>query len=215
MLFFDQFEDIVSPIAAPDAMDVMREFLGELWEAKTTKPYIRAVVVYRTDADVRLGRFWQEVSGRSEGLPYFALQGLSRSVAEDIIDQTAREQGWQLETSVSEIARQLVQESQKLGYSEDEVFPVYLQIFLKQAQQNPEGRITERFAATGLGGVTGLIGKYLEQTLANLKARGGEWEKCGAVLESLSRSTGTKTTQSFEDLVRERVRRAGAVGRNA
>jgi hypothetical protein len=51
--------------------------------------------------------------------------------------------------------------------------------------------------------VSGLIGKYLEQTLGRLKARGGEWEQCGVVLESLSRSIGVKATQSFDDIVRE------------
>jgi HEAT repeat protein len=201
VLVLDQFEDIVSPLAPPAAVDAMREFLQELWEQKKAKPSLRAVVVYRTDADARLGRLWQEISGKSEGLPYFALQGLGRSVAEDIINQAAREQGWRLETSVPEIARQLVFESQKLDCSV-EVFPVYLQIFLQQAQQNPEGRITAEFI-TSSGGVSGLIGKYLEQTLKRLKARGGEWEKCGAVLESLSRSTGAKAAQSFNDLIRE------------
>ena len=174
----------------------MREFLWELWEQKETKPYLRAVVVYRTDADARLGRLWQEISGRPEGLPYFALQGLSRSVTENIINQTAREQGWRLETSVPEIARQLALESQKLDCS-DEVFPVYLQIFLKQAEQNPEGRITAEFI-TSFGGVSGLIGKYLEQTLERLKARGGDWQQCGVVLESLSRSGGAKAAQSLQ-----------------
>jgi hypothetical protein len=83
------------------------------------------------------------------------------------------EKGWNLEASVSEIAEQLV-----LGKPKAEllrrVFPVYLQIFLKQAEQDTEGRITAEFMAS-LGGVFGLIGKYLEQ-------------QCGAVLESLSRS---------------------------
>jgi HEAT repeat protein len=54
-----------------------------------------------------------------------------------------------------------------------------------------------------LGGVSGMIGKYLEQTLERLKARGGEWQQCGAVLESISRSSGMKATQSFDHLVRE------------
>ena len=130
-----------------------------------------------------------------------ALQGLSRSVTENIISQAAQEQGWRLETSVPDIARQLALESEKLDCS-GEVFPVYLQIFLKQAEQNPEGRITAEFIAS-LGGVSGLIGKYLEQTLERLKARDGEWLQCGAVLESLSRSSGAKATQSFDDLVRE------------
>src|SRR5271165_4385201 len=201
VLFFDQFEDIVSPVADQAAVDTMREFLRELWEQKEIKPYLRAVVVYRTDADVRLGRLWQEVSGRSEGLPYFTLQGLKSSVAEAIINQTAREQGWRLETSIPEIARQLALESEKLDRS-GEVFPVYLQIFLKQAEQSTEKCITTEFIAS-LGGVSGLIGKYLEQTLARLKARGGDWQQCGAVLESLSRSTGAKAAQSLNDLVRE------------
>jgi hypothetical protein len=69
VLFLDQFEDIVSPGAGPVAMDAMRELLQELWEQKEMKPAIRVVVVYRTDVDARLGRLWQEVSGRPEGLP--------------------------------------------------------------------------------------------------------------------------------------------------
>jgi hypothetical protein len=175
--------------------------LWELWEQKESQPYLRAVVVYRTDADARLGRLWQEVSGRQEGLPYVALQGLRHSVAENIINQTADEQCWRLETSVPGIARQLVSESQMPDCSGG-VFPVYLQIFLKQAELNPEGRITDDFIAS-LGGVSGMIGKYLEQTLERLKARGGEWQQCGAVLESISRSSGMKATQSFDHLVRE------------
>jgi HEAT repeat protein len=201
VLFFDQFEDIVSPMAASEAVDAMREFLRELWEQKEIKPYLRAVVVYRTDADMRLGRLWQEVSGRSEGLPYLALEGLSRGAAKAIVSQTAQEQGWRLETSVLDIARQLALESEKLDCS-GEVFPVYLQIFLQQAERTCEGHVTAEFIA-GLGGVAGLIGKYLEQTLGRLKARGGDWQQCGAVLESLSQSAGTKAVQSLNDLVRE------------
>jgi HEAT repeat protein len=201
VLFLDQFEDIVSSGVAPAAVDAMREFLQDLWEQKEAKPSLRAVVVYRTDTDARLGRFWQEVSGKSEGLPYFALQGLNPEVAMEIINQTALEKGWNLEASASEIARQLVLESQKLDCSE-EVFPVYLQIFLKQAEQSTEGRITTEFIAS-LGGVSGLIGKYLEQTLEKLKARGGDWQRCGAVLECLTRFTGVKAAQALNDLVRE------------
>jgi hypothetical protein len=88
------------------------------------KPNIFVVI-----GNVRLGRLWQEISGKSEGLPYFALQGLSRSTAEKIINQMAGEQGWRLETSVSEIARQHVSESQQMDCS-GEVFPAYLKIFL-------------------------------------------------------------------------------------
>jgi HEAT repeat protein len=201
VLFLDQFEDIVSPMAASQAVDTMREFLQELWQQKETKPYLRAVVVYRTDADARLGRLWQDVSSKSEGLPYFALQGLSRSVAEEIINRAAREQGWRLEARVREISHQLRLESQKLNCS-DEIFPVYLQIFLKQAEQRAEERITEDFI-NSLGGMSGLIGKYLEQTLESLKARGGDWQRCGAVLESLSRSSGAKAVQSLDNLIRE------------
>jgi hypothetical protein len=91
-----------------------------------------------------LTRMRQEISGKPEGLPYLALEGLSRNVAERIISQTALEQGWRLETSVPEIARQLALESQKLDCP-GEVFPVYLQIFLKQAHTNLEGRITAEF----------------------------------------------------------------------
>jgi hypothetical protein len=201
VLLIDQFEDIVSPVAALNAMDSMREFLREIWEQRESKPYLRLVTVYRTDADARLGRLWQEVTGRPEGLPYLALEGLSCAVAERVIVQSAREQGWTLETSARKVARRLAQESQTLGCS-GEVFPVYLQIFLKQAQQIANGQVTSDFI-TEVGGVSGLIGKFLEQTMARLKARGGDWKRCDAILEALSRSTGCKAAQSFDDLIRE------------
>ena len=51
--------------------------------------------------------------------------------------------------------------------------------------------------------MSGLIAKYLEQILARLRARGGEWEQCGTLLESLSRPSGAKAAQSLNDLVRE------------
>jgi hypothetical protein len=117
VLFLDQFEDIVSPIATPTALDAMRKFLQELWEQQEEKPYLRAVVVYRTDADARLERLWQEISGRREGLPYLELEGLSCGAAVNIINQTAREQGWRLETSVPGIVSHLKLESQKLNCS--------------------------------------------------------------------------------------------------
>jgi hypothetical protein len=201
VVVLDQFEDIVSPAAAPAALAALREFLVELWQQKEIEPYLRAVVVYRTDAEARLGRLWQEISGRPEGLPYLALEGLSKNVAEEIINHTAQERSWRLDMSVPEIVRQLTLETQKLDCS-GEVFPVYLQIFLKQAEQSTEGCEKTEFIAN-LGGVAGLIGKYLEQTLARLQARGGEWQQCGVVLECLSRSTGAKVAQSFDDLARE------------
>jgi HEAT repeat protein len=201
VLLMDQFEDIVSPMAIPAAVDSMREFLGEIWQHRERKPYLRVVAVYRTDADARLGRLWQQVSGKLEGLPYLALEGLSQAATEKVIEQTAQELGWHLEIGTSEITRQLAQESQKFGCS-GEVFPVYLQILLKQAQQKADGRITAEFIG-GLGGVSGLIGKFLEQTLAKLKSRGGDWQHTGTVLQALSRASGIKAAQSLNDLVRE------------
>ncbi|MBK8039321.1 MAG: TIR domain-containing protein [Verrucomicrobiaceae bacterium] len=201
VLLLDQFEDIVSPSAAPDAIDSMRLWLRELWEQAETTPFLRVIVVYRTDADARLGRLWQEITGRSEGLPYLPVEGLSQEVAEKIIRQASRERGWQIETSLPEITRQLATESQKLGCSGD-VFPVYLQILLKQVSESSEGRLTRELIES-LGGVAGLIGRFLEQSLARLNARGGDWQYCGRVLEALSRSSGTKSALSLDDLTRE------------
>jgi len=200
VLVLDQFEDIVSPMASEEAMDCMRNFLRGLWQNKDTKPYLRVVAVYRTDADARLGRLWQEISGRPEGLPYFAVTGLSAAMAEDIIRRTAQSQGWKVEASIPNLVRQIVAESQKLDCSGD-VFPVYLQILLKQAQE-VGGCLTAAMAMDGEG-MSGLIGAYLQRSLTQLKARGGDWSRCGQVLEALSRSTGTKAALSLQDITRE------------
>lgn len=201
VLLLDQFEDIVSPSAATNAVDSMRLWLRELWEQAEATPFLRVIVVYRTDADARLGRLWQEITGRSEGLPYLPVEGLSQKVGAKIIRQAARERSWQIKASLPEITGQLALESQKLGCSGD-VFPVYLQILLKQIAEEGNGRLTSELMES-LGGVAGLIGRFLEQSLARLKARGGDWQHCGRVLEALSRSSGTKSAVSLEDLVRE------------
>lgn len=200
VLLLDQFEDIVSPMASTEAVDCMRDFLRGLWQNKDAKPYLRVVVIYRTDADARLGRLWQEISGRPEGLPYFAVTGLTAAMAEGIIRRTAQSQGWLVEASIPNLVRQLVTESQKLDCSGD-VFPVYLQILLKQAQE-AGGCLSAAMAMDG-DSMSGLIGAYLQGSLAQLKARGGDWSRCGHVLEALSRSTGTKAALSLQDIARE------------
>ena len=68
----------------------------------------------------------------------------SRIVVENIISQTAQEQGWRLQARVPDIIRQLALESEKLD-CHGEVFPVFVQIFLKQAEQSIEGRTTAEF----------------------------------------------------------------------
>lgn len=201
VLFLDQFEDIVSPLAAPDAVETLRELLRELWDKKDLKPALRAVVVYRTDAEARLGRLWQEISGRADGLPYMALEGLTRPIAERILTETAQVRAWTMETGVAELVRQLAQESRRMDCA-GEIYPVYLQILLRQAEACPDGRLTASFLGKW-GGVSGIIGKYLEQSLAQLTSRGGDWIHCGAVLESLSRANGTKAALSLDELVRE------------
>ncbi len=201
-LLIDQFEDVVSPNATSDAVEVMRAFLQELWNERDARPRFHAVVSYRTEAEARLGRLWQQISGRSEGLPYHSLGGLAPDATEAIITETSGEQGWALEARVPDLARQLVSESRKHDAASREVFPVYLQIVLRQAQTADDGRLTAAFLG-GKGGVAGLIGSYLDDTLARLEERGGQWRQCHTVLEVLSRTSGTKAAQSLGDLVRE------------
>ncbi|HEY4364659.1 MAG TPA: HEAT repeat domain-containing protein [Bryobacteraceae bacterium] len=201
VLLVDQVEDIVSLTAARDAMDTLRLFMQELWENKDRKPYLRAVLVSRTEADLALARLWQQISGKNEGVPYLALQGLTIEETRAIIDLTARTAHLTVDQSAGDVALQLATESQAFT-ALGEVFPVYLQIFLKQMQ---DGRRQERRARPDEAQtvVPNLIGRFLEDALAKLEARGGDWRYCGTVLESLSRSAGTKATKSLEDMARE------------
>jgi hypothetical protein len=154
VLFLNQFEDIVSPRAGTAAMNAMQRFLGELWEQRETKRYLRAVVVYALMPMCAWGGSGRKLMADEKGFPYPALECLSCSVAETIIRQTAHEQRWRLEPSVSDIMQQLVLESQKPQFP-DEIFPVYLQSSSNRPSRILRG-VSPQSSSPALGGVAGL-----------------------------------------------------------
>jgi HEAT repeat protein len=197
VLLIDQTEDILSPYSAPDAIDTIRAFLSELYRTSELRPMIKAVLAYRTDADARLGPIWQQVSGQPSGLPYFSLMGLDVETAERILTEIAQKRGWHMEVSAQELAEQLLTES-----SGREVYPPYLQILVAEADSIQDHKITRDFVA-GLGGVTGIIGKFLKSTLQQLENRGGDWRHARSILSSLSRVTGEKLSQTRAEIAED------------
>jgi hypothetical protein len=201
VLLIDQFEDIVSPFAADNAREAMTQFLQTLVRTADQQPQIKAVVVYRTDADTRLGGLWQAVSGRPSGLPYLALEGLSPHDVAQIIQQAATAKAWNVPRPIQLLTEQLIYESKSLDASGD-VFPPYVQILLSMLNATPEGQWQESVGAE-LSGLGGIIGTYLTTIIGDIEAQGGDYRHCRQLLEALCRSTGRKANIALSALADE------------
>lgn len=199
-LLIDQVEDVVSPLAPPEARESLVEFLKQVWEADAAaRPNIRVLVAYRTDADTRLGSLWKEVSGDPSGLPYHTIQGLSRDAAKRIIEEAIQNVPTLSDFNIEEVIAELEHESSPLDCSGD-IFPPYLQMVLTRMLSTDRNDSVE---ATGSKRVRGLIGDYLHQELQRLEAQDGDFLKCRAILEALSRSSGQKLSLSLGELTAE------------
>ena len=201
ILLIDQFEDIVSPFAPDNTRESMTQFLQALVSTVDHSLQIKAVVAYRTDAETRLGSLWQAVSGRPSGLPYLAIEGLSYHDTEQIIQQIAKKKAWDMPMAVQRLVEQLMYESQSLDASGD-VFPPYLQILLSTLNTKSD-QLLNISIFDELGGLGGVIGKYLDGIIGTLEAQGGDHSKCRRLLEVLCRSTGRKASVSLSELANE------------
>jgi hypothetical protein len=197
VFLIDQVEDILLS-TDNEGRKSLCAFLRELWRASHLRPGLKALVTYRLDADARLGPVWQEVTDDPKGLPYHTLAGLTREDAEQLITSVAARSGWTLDVSPRELAQQLVAVSTELGGA-GEVYPPYLQILLLDADSAPNKIVGPEFLSS-LGGVEGLVTRFLNTSLEDLEARGGEWINTRRILECLSRSSGEKITQSLEEV---------------
>ena len=129
VLFIDQVEDLLTPGTTPEAVEALVAFLSELYRAQYLQPRIHAVVAYRTDADTKLDRLWQQVSGQPAGLPYHALEGISREQAQGLLTSTAQRRHWNLQVKPADLVNELMRESRGIEMA-GEVYPPYLQILL-------------------------------------------------------------------------------------
>ncbi len=211
-VLIDQVEDVVSPLVPLEARERLVSFLQQVWNAgSTSPPLIRALVAYRTDADARLGPLWQEVSGASVGLPYHAIQGLTRDVARrvlaDALTQSSQPTTVPLDDLVDDLIDELVRESLSLDASGD-VFPPYLQMMLAQLEDSSESCVLKDQEASAdsvlkITSAGDLIRNYMQNRLGQLESRGGDFAKCRDVLAALSRSTGQKLTLTLGELAAE------------
>ena len=203
-LLVDQVEDVVSPFAPPEARERLVAFLRQVWNAgERARPQVRVLLTYRTDAESRLARLWQEISEDSSGLPYHAIHGLSQADAHRVISDAARQGGFPLPEHLDDIVAELEQESRSLDCS-GEVFPPYLQIVLARLAQASESSGDGAASLTArLIHVKGLIGEYLHTQLERLEQRDGDFGKCRVILEGLSRSSGQKISLSVGEIAAE------------
>lgn len=203
-LLIDQVEDVVSPLVPADARLQILSFLRQVWKSQSQEITIKALVAYRTDSDSRLGPLWQEVSGEATGLPYHTVLGLSREAAEKILRETTSQAGISTDLLPEHLLDDLIRESLPMEASGD-IFPPYLQMILARLATVPKSADSEEHSPTRLrlGTVTDLIGDFMRYRLDALQSRGGDFEKAGQILQSLSRSSGQKLTLTLGEIAAE------------
>jgi len=201
VIILDQFEEIVWADTPPEETEAVRRFLQEIYRFRDQRPFVRVVCVYRHDADLRLETLWQEISGRSSGLEYRALEGLSVEAAAKVLTDQAHHGGWTLKVAPLELCRRLAQQSRSVVTS-DQVFPPFLQIVMARVAVSEDKILTDEFLSQS-GDVAGIIGDWLKQSLDSLDQHADERIHARRVLESLSRASGAKATRDFDELRQE------------
>ncbi|MFZ0889710.1 MAG: hypothetical protein WA005_14750 [Candidatus Binataceae bacterium] len=198
----DQFEDAIPILGAPSAS----ELLGSLVRAHSMPlPNLRILLSYRGDADAKVGRYWQTVSGSASGLPRYYLEALSEQPAGQILLELLQAQFGLGDTKsasklVSIVVQDLVQETRASGWAG--VYPPFLQMVAETLiRSGKEGGTTpSEELYRSLGGAHEIIGRYL---ISQLRFLGPEEKHARALLVALAGKSG-RQRKSVDQLARER-----------
>lgn len=163
LVVLDQFEDAIGHLGGPRTS----ELLAALSHIHSSPPpNVRMVVCYRGDADPRVGKYWQVVSGSATGLPRHYLEPISGEAAQMVLGEAlgphlAADGGSGREEMVKAITADIQRESAKTYRAG--VYPPFLQMVaesLLRASAEKRVPVTDELYRS-LGGARELIGRYL------------------------------------------------------
>jgi hypothetical protein len=167
LIVIDQFEDAIPHLGQPPTY----ELLTALRNSHLSSPRnMRLLICYRGDADPRVGRYWQIVSGSPTGLPRYYLEPLDLAAAETIV--------WEilvphLRSATPDDARLFVDDvvadlrNESASTYPSGVYPPFLQMVgesLLRASDDRGVTLSTDFYRS-LGGSRELIGRYLVNQL--------------------------------------------------
>jgi hypothetical protein len=170
LVVIDQLEDIIFNLGAANPSNLLAA-LTRIYACPP--PNLHLLLSYRGDAEPKVGRYWQIVSGSATGLPRYYLQPLSKEGAHSALGELLRSlyscaTAFKFDELIQEIIADLETESMRsVGVA---IYPPFLQmvaetVFKKALDSNTPPDIASYRL---LGRATQIIGRYLGSRLGLL-----------------------------------------------
>jgi hypothetical protein len=199
MVVIDQFEDAIPNLGRATTVDL----LDALTRSHCTPiPNVRLLLAYRGDADAKVGRHWQRVSGSPSGLPRYYLEPLSHDAAKRVLLEAlapfiahSTEASNVIDVIVADLSRETAD-----AYG-DRVYPPFLQMVTETLTGICRSRklfLSEELYSS-LSGAHEIIGRYLVNQLRFLDHRQGD---ARTLLLALA-SKRSRLLKSVDELVKE------------
>lgn len=185
LIVIDQFEDVITELGTPRTAGLLSA-LRRLYTSPV--PNLRIVTCYRGDAEPKVGKCWQVVSGSASGLPRYYLgaltqHGATSALTELLFSTQPSEEGPESDALLSEVVQDVSFESKRSLALE--IYPPFLQmvaVSLIEAAKQP-GKVLNQNLYHSLGRARQIIGCYLANQLGLL---GTHAKECRAILVSLA-----------------------------
>lgn len=201
LVVIDQLEDIISSLGTGKVSNL----LAALTRVHTSPPSnLHLLLSYRGDAEPKVGRYWQTVSGSASGLPRYYLQPLSTEGALSALEEMLRplysqstvgKSGELLQEIISNLELESVR---SVGVA---IYPPFLQMIaeavFKTAQNSDAPPDVGLYHS--LGKARQIIGRYLGSRLGLLGTRAKESR---AILISLA-APSRRLRKSNEDISKD------------
>jgi hypothetical protein len=197
LVVIDQLEDVISGIGTGEVSNL----LAALTRIHGSPPgNLHLLLSYRGDAEPKVGRYWQTISGSASGLPRYYLQPLSIAGAMSALEETLSSVLSEITVAKSselleEIVAELNLESMRsVGVA---IYPPFLQMIAETVFKKAQDSATSADVALyrSLGSAREIIGRYLGSRLHIL---GPRVKESRAVLVSLAAPTSRLRKSSAE-----------------
>lgn len=193
LVVLDQFEEIAD-VLVPDKLEDLTQSLVATLAKRFPNLYV--ILVYRADAEARLGPWLQRVSGSNCSLPSVYLEPLADDGACEALKALFDSQ--RIGLASEGLAFTIIQDMKAQGRG---VYPPFIQMvayILVQAAQKGDSIVTAELFAS-LGDASHIIGHYL---IHRLEEFGNQRPLAECILKALVQSSGGRSQTSLEELRR-------------
>jgi HEAT repeat protein len=191
LVVLDQFEEIADVMVSDKLEDLTQSLVAVL---ARRFPNLYVILVYRADAQARLGPWLQRVSGSNYSLPSVYLEPLADDGACEALEALFHNQ--RIGLASEDLVFTIIQDIKAQGRG---LYPPFIQMVaytLVQAAQKSDSIVTAELFAS-LGGASHIIGYYL---IHRLEEFGNQRPLAEYILKALVQSSGGKSQASLEEI---------------